>query len=136
MPSATVSSAAGLLTLLQEDDLALQQYALSKLDACVQDNWFEISPSIASVEALYEDEGFKDRELAALLASKVRAVGNLCRWRRPPRLFLPRACAAWKLLLRCTTVFPAQGAMGRLGVCVRWRSASKRTPWAAPAHPR
>ncbi|GBF90265.1 26S proteasome non-ATPase regulatory subunit 1-like [Raphidocelis subcapitata] len=70
MPS-VVSSAAGLLTLLEEPNDELQKYALTKLNGVVHDFWFEISPSIASVEALYEDEGFKDRELAALIASKV-----------------------------------------------------------------
>lgn len=71
MPSA-VSSAGGLLTLLEEDNDDIKQYALSKLDGVVNDFFFEISPSIASIEALYEDESFKDRELAALVASKVR----------------------------------------------------------------
>ena len=33
--------------------------------------WFQISGAIASVEALYEDDEFSDRELAALVASKV-----------------------------------------------------------------
>lgn len=81
MPSAAVSSAAGLLTLLEEDNDDIKQYALSKLDGVVNDYFFEISPSIAAIEALYEDEGFKDRELAALLASKVRRrpIGGLGR---------------------------------------------------------
>lgn len=80
MPSA-VSSAGGLLTLLEEDNDDIKQYALRKLDGVVDDFFFEISPSIASIEALYEDEGFKDRELAALLASKVRRrpIGGLGR---------------------------------------------------------
>lgn len=79
MPSA-VSSAGGLLTLLEEDNDDIKQYALSKLDGVVNDYFFEISPSIASIEALYEDETFKDRELAALVASKVRAarVARVC----------------------------------------------------------
>ncbi|KAI8467935.1 MAG: 26S proteasome regulatory subunit [Monoraphidium minutum] len=66
-----MSSAAGLLTLLEEDNDTLKQYALTNLDKVVHDYWFQISPSIASVEALYEDESFKNRELAALIASKV-----------------------------------------------------------------
>jgi len=70
---AVVSSAAGLLALLEEPDEQLQLYALKKLDTVVHDHWFELSPSIAAVEALYEDDSFKDRELAALIASKVRA---------------------------------------------------------------
>lgn len=71
MPS--VTSAAGLLTLLEDDNDDIKKYALVNLDKVVHDFWFQISPSIASVEALYEDEGFADRELAALIASKVRA---------------------------------------------------------------
>jgi 26S proteasome regulatory subunit N2 len=37
----------------------------------VHDYWFQISGNIGSVEALYEDDDFAHRELAALLASKV-----------------------------------------------------------------
>jgi 26S proteasome regulatory subunit N2 len=69
-----MASAAGLLTLLEEPNDTLKQYALENLDKVVHDSWFQISPSIASVEALYEDEGFKNRELAALIASKVGAA--------------------------------------------------------------
>lgn len=130
MPS-VVSSAAGLLTLLEEPNDELQKYALAKLNGVVHDYWFEvrpgrehtagegahtargappcggrcararmptfarpcgppqISPSIAAVEALYEDEGFKDRELAALIASKVRACGRAPRMRARPPLHAP-----------------------------------------------
>jgi 26S proteasome regulatory subunit N2 len=66
-----VSSAAGLLALLDDSDEKLQRYALNNLDKVVDQFWFQISASIASVEALYEDDEFPDRELAALLASKV-----------------------------------------------------------------
>lgn len=38
----------------------------------MHDFWFQISTSIASIEALHEDEDFSHRELAALVASKVR----------------------------------------------------------------
>jgi hypothetical protein len=65
------SSAAGLLALLDDSDEKLQRYALTNLDKVVEQFWFQISASIASVEALYEDDEFPDRELAALLASKV-----------------------------------------------------------------
>jgi 26S proteasome regulatory subunit N2 len=66
-----VSSAAGLLTLLEDDNDELKQYALVNLDKVVHDYWYQISGSIASVEALSEDDGFPDRELASLIASKV-----------------------------------------------------------------
>ena len=65
------SSAAGLLALLDERNDELKAYALQNLDKCVHEFWFQISGSIASVEALYEDEEFGQRELAALVASKV-----------------------------------------------------------------
>jgi hypothetical protein len=66
-----VSSAAGLLSLLDEEDDALKLYALQSLNRVVHEFWFQIAGSIASVEAFYEDEGFDHRELAALVASKV-----------------------------------------------------------------
>lgn len=68
-----VSSAAGLLALLDEPSDELKRYALQNLDKVVHDFWYQISGSIGSVEALYEDDEFADRELAALVASKVRA---------------------------------------------------------------
>lgn len=70
---AAVTSAAGLLALLEEEDDSLKLYALQQLDRTVHDFWFQISTSIAAIEALYEDEEFSHRELAALVASKVRA---------------------------------------------------------------
>ncbi|PNW70631.1 hypothetical protein CHLRE_17g727950v5 [Chlamydomonas reinhardtii] len=66
-----VSSAAGLLSLLAEENDDLKQHALTHLNKVVHDYWFQISGSIGSVEALYEDDDFAHRELAALVASKV-----------------------------------------------------------------
>ena len=71
-----VSSASGLLSLLNEDDEGLRLHALQSLNAVVHQFWFQIASSIASVEAFYEDEGFSHRNLAALVASKVRT--SLC----------------------------------------------------------
>eukprot|EP00879_Flechtneria_rotunda_P005574 GHRR01005868.1.p1 GENE.GHRR01005868.1~~GHRR01005868.1.p1 ORF type:complete len:994 (+),score=408.14 GHRR01005868.1:347-3328(+) len=65
------SSAAGLLTLLQEENDELKHYALIHLNKVVHEFWYQISSYIGSVEALYEDDEFRDRELAALIASKV-----------------------------------------------------------------
>ena len=74
MAVVTMSSAAGLISLLSEpcqnDDL--KRHALINIDKVVDEHWFQISGSIASVEALYEDDEFSHRELAALVASKVR----------------------------------------------------------------
>ena len=75
MTAAVASSASGLISLLSEpcqnDDL--KRYALINIDKVVDEHWFQISGSIAAVEALYEDDGFSHRELAALVASKVGA---------------------------------------------------------------
>eukprot|EP00878_Enallax_costatus_P016138 GHUV01016927.1.p1 GENE.GHUV01016927.1~~GHUV01016927.1.p1 ORF type:complete len:517 (+),score=185.18 GHUV01016927.1:207-1757(+) len=65
------SSAAGLLTLLEDENDELKRYALVHLNKVVHEFWFQISSYIGSVEALYEDDEFADRELAALIASKV-----------------------------------------------------------------
>lgn len=72
MAAVAVSSASGLLSLLDEDDESLKLYALQSLNKIVHEFWFQIASqqAIASVEAFYEDEGFSHRELAALVASK------------------------------------------------------------------
>ncbi len=66
----------------------VDSWLLTLATQVVHDYWFQISGSIGSVEALYEDDEFAHRELAALLASKVghgrgvMATGNgqcLCR---------------------------------------------------------
>eukprot|EP00965_Chrysotila_dentata_P069711 2302699-Pleurochrysis_carterae.AAC.2 len=49
----------------------LQAAALRKLDGVVSDFWAEISEALPDIESLYEDEAFAERQLAALLASKV-----------------------------------------------------------------
>ena len=70
---AIVSSASNLLAQLDEEDEALRLIALQSLNNVVHEFWFQIASSIASVEAFYEDESFTHRELAALVASKVRS---------------------------------------------------------------
>ena len=40
----------------------------------VDEFWFQISGSIAQIEALFEDEEFTHRELAALVASKASSL--------------------------------------------------------------
>ncbi|KAJ3088234.1 proteasome regulatory particle base subunit [Quaeritorhiza haematococci] len=66
-----LTSAAGVISLLDESEEELKVYALKKLDAIVDQFWAEISDAVSKIEVLYEDEGFKYRELAALVASKV-----------------------------------------------------------------
>ena len=73
-PPVQQTSAANLLALLDEEDDALRLHALQSLNRVVHEFWFQIASSIASVEAFYEDEDFSHRELAALVASKVRSL--------------------------------------------------------------
>lgn len=89
MPAMVVSSAAGLLSLLSEpcqnDDL--KRHALVNIDKVVDEHWFQISGSIASVEALYEDDEFSHRELAALVASKVSSTAPIIlAWRNVTKI--------------------------------------------------
>lgn len=66
-----VSSAGGLLAMLNESHPALKLHALSNLNTFVDYFWPEISTSVPIIESLYEDEEFDQRQLAALLVSKV-----------------------------------------------------------------
>ncbi|OIS96942.1 PREDICTED: 26S proteasome non-ATPase regulatory subunit 1 homolog A-like [Nicotiana attenuata] len=67
----TVSSAGGLLAMLNESHPQLKLHALSNLNTFVDYFWPEISTSVPVIESLYEDEEFDQRQLAALVASKV-----------------------------------------------------------------
>ncbi|KAJ2789060.1 proteasome regulatory particle base subunit, partial [Coemansia guatemalensis] len=67
----TLTSATGLISLLNEEERELQFYGLSQLNAVADRFWAEISDSISRIEILYEDEGFQHRQLAALVASKI-----------------------------------------------------------------
>uniref|UniRef100_A0A8C6Q8Q5 26S proteasome non-ATPase regulatory subunit 1 n=1 Tax=Nothobranchius furzeri TaxID=105023 RepID=A0A8C6Q8Q5_NOTFU len=62
---------AGIISLLDEEEPQLKEFALHKLDSIVNDFWAEISGSVDKIEVLYEDESFHSREFAALVASKV-----------------------------------------------------------------
>ncbi|KAE8714553.1 26S proteasome non-ATPase regulatory subunit 1-like protein A [Hibiscus syriacus] len=68
-----VSSAGGLLAMLNESNPQLKLHALSNLVEFVDQFWPEISTSVPIIESLYEDEEFgqHQRQLAALLVSKV-----------------------------------------------------------------
>ncbi|AQK46011.1 26S proteasome non-ATPase regulatory subunit 1 homolog B [Zea mays] len=68
---ATVSSASGLLAMLQEPAPELKLHALARLNSVVHLFWPEISTSVPTIESLYEDEEFEQRQLAALVVSKV-----------------------------------------------------------------
>jgi len=67
----TVTSAASVLALLQEPSAQLRTFALTQLNAIVDEFWAEISGAIAIIEELYEDEAYESRQLASLVASKV-----------------------------------------------------------------
>ncbi|KAJ8755384.1 hypothetical protein K2173_019182 [Erythroxylum novogranatense] len=73
MAAMTVSSAGGLLAMLNESHPSLKQHALYNLNNFVDQFWPEISTSVPIIESLYEDEEFDQhqRQLAALLVSKV-----------------------------------------------------------------
>lgn len=67
----SLTSVAGVTALLEEQDPKLQAYALQKLNSLVDQFWAELADSVARIEELYEDESFPERQLAALVASKV-----------------------------------------------------------------
>ncbi|KAJ1902049.1 proteasome regulatory particle base subunit [Kickxella alabastrina] len=67
----SLTSASGLISLLDEEERELQYYGLTQLDAVTERFWTEISDSISKIEILYEDESFEHRQLAALVASKI-----------------------------------------------------------------
>ncbi|CAG2241659.1 PSMD1 [Mytilus edulis] len=66
-----ITSAAGVISLLDEPEPQLKVFALEKLNRIVNVFWAEISEAIGKIEILYEDVAFKNSELAALVASKV-----------------------------------------------------------------
>ncbi|KAG1181194.1 hypothetical protein G6F65_007442 [Rhizopus arrhizus] len=66
-----LTSANGIIALLDEQQPELKVYALQQLNTLVDEFWAEISDSVAKIEILYEDQSFSQRELAALVASKV-----------------------------------------------------------------
>ena len=66
-----VTSAAGVISLLDEPMPELKVFALKKLDTIVDEFWPEISEAILKIEILHEDKGFDQHKLAALVASKV-----------------------------------------------------------------
>lgn len=66
-----LTSAAGVVGFLSEPDPELQIFALRKLNEQIDSLWTEVAGSVGEIEALYEDPSFPERELAALVASKV-----------------------------------------------------------------
>ncbi|KAF2476500.1 26S proteasome regulatory subunit rpn2 [Lindgomyces ingoldianus] len=66
-----LTSAAGVVGFLAEPDPALRSFALHRLNEEIDLLWPEVAGSVSQIEALYEDESFPERELAALVAAKV-----------------------------------------------------------------
>ncbi|BES91657.1 unnamed protein product [Nesidiocoris tenuis] len=66
-----ITSAAGIISLLEEPMPELKQFALLKLNVIVDEFWPEVSEAIEKIEVLHEDKNFVQHELAALVASKV-----------------------------------------------------------------
>ncbi|XP_057651046.1 26S proteasome non-ATPase regulatory subunit 1 [Diorhabda carinulata] len=66
-----ITSAAGIISLLDEPRSELKVFALKKLDSIVGEFWPEISEAIEKIEILHEDKVFQQHQLAALVASKV-----------------------------------------------------------------
>lgn len=66
-----ITSAAGIISLLDEKPPEIKVFALQKLDSIVDEFWPEISDAIEKIEILYEDKSFAQHELAGLVASKV-----------------------------------------------------------------
>ncbi|XP_043516084.1 26S proteasome non-ATPase regulatory subunit 1 [Frieseomelitta varia] len=66
-----ITSAAGIISLLEEPMPELKVFALKKLDMIVDEFWPEISEAIEKIEILHEDKLFPQHDLAALVASKV-----------------------------------------------------------------
>ncbi|KAH7324363.1 armadillo-type protein [Stachybotrys elegans] len=69
MPSRT--SATGLLAFLSDEETELKIFALKTLNEDIDTVWTEVAGSLNQLEALYEDEDFPERQLAALVLSKV-----------------------------------------------------------------
>ncbi|KAJ2951454.1 hypothetical protein O0L34_g13606 [Tuta absoluta] len=66
-----ITSAAGIISLLDEPMSEVKEFALKRLDNLVDEFWPEISESIEKIEILHEDKVFSQHQLAALVASKV-----------------------------------------------------------------
>ncbi|KAL6712466.1 proteasome regulatory particle base subunit [Coniothyrium glycines] len=66
-----LTSAVGVVGFLAEPDPALRCFALQRLNEEIDLLWPEVAGSVSQIEALYEDDSFPQRELAALVAAKV-----------------------------------------------------------------
>ncbi|KAJ1514499.1 proteasome regulatory particle base subunit [Coelomomyces lativittatus] len=70
MSTMILTSAAGIVSLLDEKDESLKYYALQRLNEIIDSFWAEISESLNKIEILFEDKSFKHHQLAGLVAAK------------------------------------------------------------------
>ncbi|KAI1314020.1 armadillo-type protein [Xylaria venustula] len=68
---AEIVTATGVLALLADEEVELKVFALQTLNEDIDTVWFEVAPAVTDIEALFEDESFPERKLAALVLSKV-----------------------------------------------------------------
>jgi len=66
-----LTSARGVLAFLAEEEPELRVFALKMLNDDIDTIWTEVAGALPQIEALYEDESFPERRLAALVLAKV-----------------------------------------------------------------
>ncbi|KAK4187483.1 armadillo-type protein [Podospora australis] len=64
-------TASGVLAFLTDEEAELKVFALKTLNDDIDTVWTEVAGSLSQIEALYEDESFPERQLAALVLAKV-----------------------------------------------------------------
>ncbi|KAK7416809.1 proteasome regulatory particle base subunit [Neonectria punicea] len=64
-------SATGVLAFLADEEPELKVFALQTLNDDIDTVWTEVAAALSDIEALYEDESFPERQLAALVLAKV-----------------------------------------------------------------
>ncbi|KAJ0159998.1 26S proteasome regulatory subunit rpn2 [Colletotrichum tanaceti] len=64
-------SATGVLGFLADEEHDLKVFALQTLNDDIDTVWTEVAGALSQIEALYEDESFPQRQLAALVLAKV-----------------------------------------------------------------
>ncbi|KAG6042104.1 hypothetical protein E4U41_005652 [Claviceps citrina] len=64
-------SATGVLAFLADEEPELKVFALQTLNDDIDTVWTEVASSLSQIEALYEDDSFPERQLAALVLAKV-----------------------------------------------------------------
>ncbi|KAK5657477.1 hypothetical protein OQA88_3049 [Cercophora sp. LCS_1] len=64
-------TAVGVLAFLADEETELKVFALKTLNEDIDTVWIEVADALSQIEALYEDETFPERQLAALVLAKV-----------------------------------------------------------------